>query len=321
MAEPQVNLVLDSQTDLGEGPVWDERTGRLYFVDINKQQIHVYTPSAQGADKHFTISTPSTVGCVAVTTDPNMLVAALGSNVVEVYVNERKTGRILAFVGTDDNAEGTRFNDGKATPQGVFIVGRLHRDWRGGQPGKVFALDLRGGSSFGLVTIVGPAEVCCPNGMDWDMDKGLFYLVDTADGVIRSYPADENGVPVRTPDGHLHDAKEIIKVPAEEGIPDGMTIDKDGNLWVALGEGGAIVCYDPAQGKEVRRIKLPVKRVTSCTFGGPGLKTLYVTSRHEGRHLEAGEAASEHWGALFSVNIPGVSGARSALPVHLAGSQ
>ena len=59
----------------------------------------------------------------------------------------------------DDNAEGTRFNDGKATPQGVFIVGRLHRDWRGGQPGKVFALDLRGGSSFGLVTIVGPAEV------------------------------------------------------------------------------------------------------------------------------------------------------------------
>ena len=58
MAEPQVNLVLDSQTDLGEGPVWDERTGRLYFVDINKQQIHVYTPSAQGADKHFTISTP-----------------------------------------------------------------------------------------------------------------------------------------------------------------------------------------------------------------------------------------------------------------------
>lgn len=114
---------------------------------------------------------------------------------------------------------------------------------------------------------------------------------------------------------------QIIKVPAEEGIPDGMTIDKDGNLWVALGEGGAIVCYDPAQGKEVRRIKLPVKRVTSCTFGGPGLKTLYVTSRHEGRHLEAGEEASEHWGALFSVNIPGVSGARSALPVHLAGSQ
>ena len=114
---------------------------------------------------------------------------------------------------------------------------------------------------------------------------------------------------------------QIIKVPAEEGIPDGLTIDKDGNLWVALGEGGAIVCYDPAQGKEVRRIKLPVKRVTSCTFGGPGLKTLYVTSRHEGRHLEAGEEASEHWGALFSVNIPGVSGARSALPVHLAGSQ
>lgn len=71
--------------------------------------------------------------------------------------------RTRSCTPADDNAEGTRFNDGKATPQGVFIVGRLHRDWRGGQPGKVFALDLRGGSSFGLVTIVGPAEVriCC----------------------------------------------------------------------------------------------------------------------------------------------------------------
>ena len=66
----------------------------------------------------------STVGCVAPTTDPNKLLAALGSNVVEVDVSARKTGKIVAFVSADDNANGTRFNDGKATPQGVFIVGR-----------------------------------------------------------------------------------------------------------------------------------------------------------------------------------------------------
>lgn len=103
----------------------------------------------------------STVGCVVPTSDPNILLAALGSNVVEVNVSEKKTGRIVAFVSTDDNAEGTRFNDGKATPQGVFIVGRMNRAWRDGQPGKLFAMDLRvPGNSFGLMTILGPTEVC-----------------------------------------------------------------------------------------------------------------------------------------------------------------
>lgn len=94
------------------------------------------------------------------TSDPNILLAALGSNVVEVDVEKKKTGRIVAFVSTDDNAEGTRFNDGKATPQGVFIVGRMNKAWREGQPGKLFAMDLRvPGNSFGLLTILGPTEV------------------------------------------------------------------------------------------------------------------------------------------------------------------
>ena len=94
------------------------------------------------------------------TSDPNILLAALGSNVVEVNIEKRKAGRIVAFVSTDDNAEGTRFNDGKATPQGVFIVGRMNRAWREGQPGKLFAMDLRvPGNSFGLLTILGPTEV------------------------------------------------------------------------------------------------------------------------------------------------------------------
>lgn len=102
----------------------------------------------------------STVGCVVPTSDPNILLAALGSNVVEVDVQNKKTGRIVAFVSTDDNAEGTRFNDGKATPQGVFIVGRMNKAWREGQPGKLFAMDLRvPGNSFGLLTILGPTEV------------------------------------------------------------------------------------------------------------------------------------------------------------------
>lgn len=98
---------------------------------------------------------------------------------------------------------------------------------------------------------------------------------------------------------------------------DGMTIDKEGNLWIAHCEGGAIVCYNPNTGKELQRVNLPVNRPTSCTFGGPGLKTLYITTRHEGRHLEKGEEASENWGGLFSIEIEGVVGARAALYVEI----
>ena len=107
-------------------------------------------------------------------------------------------------------------------------------------------------------------------------------------------------------------------VTAEEGIVlDGMTIDSKGNLWIAHGEGSAIVCYNPTTGKELQRVELPVKRPTSCTFGGKDLKTLYITTRHEGRHLEKGEEASENWGGLFSVEIEGVKGARPALYVDV----
>ena len=112
------------------------------------------------------------------TSNPNILLAALGSNVVEVDVEKRKTGRIVAFVSTDDNAEGTRFNDGKATPQGVFIVGRMNRAWRDGQPGKLFAMDLRvPGNSFGLLTILGPTEVS-PFAANWCVGcKSAFSLL------------------------------------------------------------------------------------------------------------------------------------------------
>ena len=266
-------------------------------------------------------------------------------------------------------------------------------------------------------------QVCCPNGMDWDQDKGLFYFIDTADSVVRSYPIDENGVPKRSQDGvllgvkdvstlstsnhhrsaafsalseeitlmhgtlafalcpdcdqvhaqqqsatwlllrrpttgnlymhirsghkaghrayrwlsqhvmttwllHLCTAAEHIpinKFPllvqvivAEEGIVfDGMTIDSKGNLWIAHGEGSAVVCYNPTSGKEIERVNLPVKRPTSCTFGGQDLKTLYITTRHEGRHLDKGEEASENWGGLFSIQIDGVQGARAALHVEV----
>jgi len=88
-----------------------------------------------------------------------------------------------------------------------------------------------------------------------------------------------------------------------------------GNLWVALGEAGAVACYDARSGARLHHVKLPARRPTACTFGGPGLATLYVTTR-----VETGPDASPHWGGVFAVRVPGVAGAAGGYPVRLPAS-
>lgn len=88
-----------------------------------------------------------------------------------------------------------------------------------------------------------------------------------------------------------------------------------GNLWVALGEAGAVACYDTRSGARLHHVKLPARRPTACTFGGPGLATLYVTTR-----VETGPDASPHWGGVFAVSVPGVAGAAGGYPVRLPAS-
>ncbi len=85
-----------------------------------------------------------------------------------------------------------------------------------------------------------------------------------------------------------------------------------GNLWVALGEAGAVACYDARTGTRLQRLALPVQRPTACTFGGPDLATLYVTTREE-----KGPGASAHWGGVFAVQVKGVAGRAGGYPVHL----
>jgi hypothetical protein len=153
-AAATVELALDAACDLGEGPVWDARTGRLYFVDINRNAIHAYTPPAAGgesaaagdaaAERHFTITLDEPVGCVALTSDPSLLLAATrrAVRVVRVGGGPRGAERALAEAPAAHGAgEALRFNDGKVSPQGAFILGRMHSDWRKGERGRLYSLD------------------------------------------------------------------------------------------------------------------------------------------------------------------------------------
>ncbi|CAL8465500.1 g5036 [Coccomyxa elongata] len=239
------------------------------------------------------------IGTVALTADPNTVLVAMHRTIVTLDVRAKSFGKPLLEVPEDHGVDSMRFNDGKGSPGGAFIVGRMHSKWRDGEPGRLYRADVKIGK---LEELLGPEEVGLPNGMAWDTARHTMYFVDTYAGTVTAYGTDEAGVPVKGANGKLQ-ARCVVKVPKEDGIPDGMTIDRDGNLWVALAEGGALGCYDPDTGDLKRKVQLPVKKPLACTFGGPDLDQLFVTTR-----VEKGEGASEHWGSILSVRVPGVKG-------------
>lgn len=210
------------------------------------------------------------------------------------------------------HADGYRFNDGKVTPKGTLLVGRMSTRWRDGEPGRLYRLDP--GSSV-LVEVMGPSEVMLPNGIAWDESKpGVVYYIDSRTEAVRAYTADAEGVPLRDPSTGQLGYRTVTHRPNDwKTVPDGMTIDADGRLWVAHGESGAVTQYDPETGEVLRTVALPAQRPTACTFGGLGLEELYVTTR-----VEKGEGASPHHGGLFRIRIPGVRGAAPAYDYPLS---
>ncbi|KAK9833320.1 hypothetical protein WJX81_006117 [Elliptochloris bilobata] len=300
MAEPTVDLALDARTILGESPVWDDRIGRLYFVDINERRLHAWEPQS---GERISIEAPEQVGCVALTNDTGKVLLGLHRRVVVVDVASRALCASLATTPDSHGIDDMRFNDGKGAPDGALIIGRMHSKWREGKPGRLYRLAPPGE----LQEVLEGTPIGLPNGMAWDMERREMYFVDSKAQTITAFATDEGGVPLEGAAGRL-----VATVPSEEGVPDGMTIDRTGNLWVALGEAGAVTCFDAQSGAQLHRVALPVGRPTACTFGGADLAVLYVTTREE-----KGPSAAEHWGGVFAVRVPGVAGRAGGFPVRL----
>lgn len=295
--QEDVSLFVDAHCTLGESPVYDLRNNTLYFVDINEKAVHSVEykeDGTAGAHKVYHIDEP--VGCVFLTTDVGRVGVATSRRIVLLslgdHLSTKEVGTLPDGVGTVD----MRFNDGKVVPRGThLVVGHMDAKWRDGKPGKLYVWSA---STASFEDITPNTGIGLPNGMVWTKDGSMCIIVDSCAESITAYKTDDHGVPTSkdgnvvrcSPTGHAH-------------VPDGMTSDSQGNLWVALGESGSVVCYDATSGEEIQRISLPVRRPTSCNFGGPGLETLFVTSR-----VETGDDASPHHGGVFAIRIPGVSG-------------
>ncbi|MDP9225795.1 MAG: SMP-30/gluconolactonase/LRE family protein [Actinomycetota bacterium] len=249
--------LLDSPSaELGEGPVWDALSQTLVWVDITQRRLFRYWSADDRVEAHVL---GSAIGAAALTVDDTWVLALEdGFWTADIELQKpRHLNRPAALV------PGLRMNDGKVDPWGRFWAGSMAYDGTPGV-GELYRLDPDGG-----VTVV-LRGLGISNGLDWSPDGRSFYFIDSLDSAIYSFALEPAS-------GVIRDRRTLLKVPASQGMPDGLTVDSDGHIWVAFWGGSAVRRYDPS-GVLEQTITLPVKQVTSCTFGGAKLDQLFVTT-------------------------------------------
>jgi sugar lactone lactonase YvrE len=261
---------------LGESPVWDERSGCLYLVDITPGDVHRFDPRTGEASTVAHVD--GTVGAVALTAEGGLLLAAGTKLVLD--------GSVIGAI----DADGVRFNDGAVDAAGRYWIGTTALDDSRGA-GALYRCD---GDVVALVL----APVSVSNGIDWSLDGTRMYYVDSAAQRIDVFAFD-------AVTGSLSDRRAFAEIDPVDGVPDGLTVDAEGHVWLALWDGWALRRYRP-DGTLERIVELPVSRVTSCAFGGGDLGDLYVTSARQDLS-DAELRAQPHAGGLF-VFRPGVVG-------------
>lgn len=282
----QVEIVCETISELGEGPVWDAPRSLICWVDILNGLIHEWSPQRKTC---HTMEVGQMIGAVAVCTDGNY-VAAMKNGFGFI---DRRTGQIDPIANPEKDLPDNRFNDGKCDPSGRF--------WAGTLP---FSEDRDAGSLY-VLRNDGSVErkverVTISNGLAWDLKKGTFYYIDTPTLKVVAYDYDD-----RT--GEIDNKRTLIDIPREAGFPDGMTIDNEGMLWVAHWGGWQVTRWDPNTRTLLDSIKLPVSNVTSLAFGGETLEDLYITSARKGLS-EAELKGQPLAGSLFVIRNCGYKG-------------
>ena len=282
-------LVVPAQCELAEGPVWDAARGLLRWVDILPGQVHAFDP-ATGAHSWFHAGDP--VGTVGLTRGGG-LVLALADRFVLADHDGQHARQLGAF--TVDRSV-VRFNDGKPDPWGNFCAGTCA--WaHDGPPCALYRLRPDGAVS----QIVG--DVGLSNGLDWSDDRTAFYFADSASGGVDVFVTDPEA-------GTLGRRRRFVTVG---GVPDGLTLDAEGCVWVAIWGSGELRRYTP-DGQLDTVVSLPVSQVTSAAFGGADLATLYITTARE-NFTPADLRAQPQAGNIFACS-PGVTGRPPFLFAH-----
>lgn len=275
-----IELIADYRCVTGEGVIWHPAERRLYWVDIPAGRLFRYDP-ASGV--HAQVYQGEAIGGVTIQADGALLLfGARGA--VQVW----RDGQLTTIVDEIPADRDSRFNDVIADPAGRVFCGTMAGP---AGPGRLYRLDPDGR----LMVVLEDIQV--PNGLGFTPDRRGLYFTDTMRRTISLFDYDEAT-------GDIANPRRFVQAPATagEGLPDGMTVDRDGHVWSARWDGGCLVHYAP-DGREVGRIAFPARKVASAAFGGDDYTDLYVITAGGDQKTTDGQDA----GALFRVR-PGVAG-------------
>jgi sugar lactone lactonase YvrE len=283
MGDSPVEAVLDVRAQHAEGPLWDAGTSRLWWVDIMGERVHCFDPESSNDTSWSTSGQP---GGVVLSSAGHPVVAAPGG----LALLDRGTGSTDLLVPIEPDRPENRANDAKVDSKGRLWVGTMAYDKR---PRNAALYRVEGDTAICVVE-----GLTISNGPAFDEAQGRLYLADTALGVVDVFDLDADT-------GALSGRRRFLDFSDEEAWPDGMTVDDDGMVWIALGRAGQVRRYR-GDGTPDGIVTLPTTNPTSVTFGGDDGGDLYITTSWF--DLEPASRADQPLaGAIFRTH-PGVTG-------------
>jgi len=255
-----ISTLFPSQCVLGESPLWHRESQSCFWVDIHQSILYQHD-WLSGQTKHWEVKEHVSL---AVEGPGDNLILALKGGILNFNF---KTAAKTWLADIEKNISNNRCNDGGCDVQGRLWIGTMDMAFKE-NAGSLYRID----ADLAVNKMVGNRTI--PNGLIWSLHNERMYFIDTPSHAVVSYLYNKNS-------GEIYFEKVAVNIPANMGMPDGMAIDAEGMLWIALYNGGCVTRWNPSSGELLNRIDLPAIHITNCAFVGDDLNSLMVTSARE----------------------------------------
>jgi sugar lactone lactonase YvrE len=257
-SDPRVSLFRSVPAVLGEGAIWHPTRQSLFWLDILGRKVFEASP---GDDATRTRDVKQLIGAIVPTARGDLLVMLQDG----IHRLDLATGQTTPFVcPAEHDPKVVRFNDAKCDPRGRLWAGTMALDESAGR-GALYRITPEGKARRMR------EQVSISNGLAWSPDQRTLYYIDSPTRAVQAFDYE-----IET--GELSRPRVAIDFSSQPGFPDGCTIDVDGNLWIAHWGGARVTRWDPVRAQLLDTVEVPVGQVTTCTFGGPQLDTLFITT-------------------------------------------
>jgi len=293
-AELTADCCCHLRLELGEGVRWDARSQELVWVDLHRGLLHVAPGDGAGLGRVDVLDVGGPLTAIFPLPDPaDGWLVGHGPGLATLS----RSGELRPVAAPERRRAGyTRINDGACDQRGRLWFGSMDYAGATGQ-GRLYRVDLDGRLTAAL------APTTISNGIGWSPDGATMYFADSGAATVTAFPYDAARA-------ELGDPRVLVHVTDDGAAPDGLCVDDEGCLWVAIWDAGEVRRYSP-DGDLLARVTTPAQRPSCCAFGGPDRDVLYITSARVGL-TETELSYRPHAGCLFAAEV-GVTGP-AALP-------